>query len=94
MCMPNRLDGQEMPESAHVPFVTVYLPTPSVRECAPSFQQVGDTIIDLASGGSGPPDAPFAVDGSQGVLTAVGMGVVSLGAGAGLVRGRGKPARS
>ncbi|MEH0576958.1 MULTISPECIES: hypothetical protein [Streptomyces] len=38
--------------------------------------------------------APFAVDGSQGVLTAVGMGVVSLGAGAGLVRDRGKPARS
>ncbi|MDX2679360.1 hypothetical protein [Streptomyces soliscabiei] len=38
--------------------------------------------------------APFAVDGPQGVLTAVGMGVLSLGAGAGLVRDRGKPARS
>ncbi|MEU3613015.1 hypothetical protein ABZ725_12005 [Streptomyces sp. NPDC006872] len=32
--------------------------------------------------------APFVVDGSQGVLTAVGMGVVSLGAGVSLVRGR------
>ncbi|MEU1181273.1 hypothetical protein ABZ464_27230 [Streptomyces sp. NPDC005820] len=32
--------------------------------------------------------APFVVDGSQGVMTAVGMGVVSLGAGVGLVRGR------
>ncbi|WP_405908277.1 MULTISPECIES: hypothetical protein [unclassified Streptomyces] len=34
--------------------------------------------------------APFAVDGSQGIMTAVGMGVVSLGAGVGLVRGRGQ----
>ncbi|MET7650520.1 MULTISPECIES: hypothetical protein [unclassified Streptomyces] len=32
--------------------------------------------------------APFVVDGSQGVMTAVGMGVVSLGAGVGLVRDR------
>ncbi|MEY9993106.1 hypothetical protein ABIE67_005138 [Streptomyces sp. V4I8] len=33
--------------------------------------------------------APFVVDGTQGIMSAVGMGVVSLGAGAGLVRGRG-----
>ncbi|TQJ54612.1 hypothetical protein OHU34_19565 [Streptomyces sp. NBC_00080] len=33
--------------------------------------------------------APFVVDGSQGVMTAVGMGVVSLGAGVSLVRDRG-----
>ncbi|MFI5967027.1 hypothetical protein ACIA8J_33345 [Streptomyces asoensis] len=33
--------------------------------------------------------APFVVDGAQGVLTAAGMGAVSLGAGAGLVRDRG-----
>ncbi|MEU1160119.1 hypothetical protein ACIPX0_26875 [Streptomyces sp. NPDC090075] len=32
--------------------------------------------------------APFVVDGAQGVLTAVGMGVVSLGAGVSLLRGR------
>lgn len=32
--------------------------------------------------------APLVVDGAQGVATAVGMGVVSLGAGVGLVRGR------
>ncbi|MEU5242859.1 hypothetical protein AB0G81_01850 [Streptomyces asoensis] len=32
--------------------------------------------------------APFVVDGAQGVLTAAGMGAVSLGAGAGLVRDR------
>ncbi|MFI9834663.1 hypothetical protein ACIHIX_44115 [Streptomyces sp. NPDC051913] len=32
--------------------------------------------------------APFAVDGAQGVATAVGMGVVSLGAGVTLLRGR------
>ncbi|WP_406330475.1 hypothetical protein [Streptomyces sp. NBC_00203] len=32
--------------------------------------------------------APFVVDGSQGVMTAVGMGVVSLGAGASLLKGR------
>ena len=38
--------------------------------------------------------APFVVDGSQGVMTAVGMGVVSLGAGVSLVRDRGKHARS
>ncbi|MFD4502368.1 hypothetical protein [Streptomyces sp. NPDC058457] len=30
--------------------------------------------------------APFVVDGAQGVLTAVGMGVVSLGAGVSLLR--------
>ncbi|MDX2543069.1 hypothetical protein ACOT81_22980 [Streptomyces sp. WI04-05B] len=34
--------------------------------------------------------APFVVDGSQGVMTAVGMGVVSLGAGASLFKGRGR----
>ncbi|MFF5477276.1 hypothetical protein ACFY5C_08040 [Streptomyces sp. NPDC012935] len=34
--------------------------------------------------------APFVVDGTQGFLTAVGMGVVSLGAGAELARGRGR----
>ncbi|MCX4763784.1 hypothetical protein OG562_23015 [Streptomyces sp. NBC_01275] len=38
--------------------------------------------------------APFVVDGSQGVMTAVGMGVVSLGAGVSLVRDRGKKAAS
>lgn len=32
--------------------------------------------------------APFVVDGSQGVMTSVGMGVVSLGAGVSLVRDR------
>lgn len=32
--------------------------------------------------------APFVVDGAQGVMTAVGMGVVSLGAGVGLLRGK------
>ncbi len=31
--------------------------------------------------------APFAVDGRQGIMTAVGMGVVALGAGGALVRG-------
>ena len=30
--------------------------------------------------------APFVVDGSQGVMTAVGMGVVSLGAGLSLLK--------
>ncbi|MFC8090321.1 hypothetical protein [Streptomyces sp. NPDC057301] len=34
--------------------------------------------------------APFVVDGTQGVMTAVGMGVVSLGAGVELARGRGR----
>lgn len=34
--------------------------------------------------------APFVVDGSQGVMTAVGMGVVSLGAGLSLLKGRGQ----
>ncbi|MFE5816323.1 hypothetical protein [Streptomyces sp. NPDC056479] len=34
--------------------------------------------------------APFVVDGGQGIVTAVGMGVVSLGAGVELVRGRGR----
>jgi len=34
--------------------------------------------------------APFVVDGSQGVMTAVGMGVVSLGAGLSLLKGRGR----
>jgi hypothetical protein len=32
--------------------------------------------------------APFVVDGKQGVMTAVGMGVVALGAGVSLVRDR------
>ncbi|KPI05836.1 hypothetical protein OK074_4326 [Actinobacteria bacterium OK074] len=32
--------------------------------------------------------APFAVDGAQGIMTAVGMGVVSLGAGFGLLKSR------
>ncbi|MEU1406389.1 hypothetical protein ABZ471_29180 [Streptomyces sp. NPDC005728] len=32
--------------------------------------------------------APFVVDGAQGVATAVGMGVVSVGAGVGLVKGK------
>ncbi|MDX2938194.1 hypothetical protein [Streptomyces ipomoeae] len=32
--------------------------------------------------------APFVVDGSQGMATGVGMGVVSLGAGVSLLRGR------
>ncbi|MFJ9863811.1 hypothetical protein [Streptomyces sp. NPDC101165] len=32
--------------------------------------------------------APFAVDGTQAVMTSVGMGVVSLGAGTALLRGR------
>ena len=36
--------------------------------------------------------APFVVDGAQGVLTAVGMGVVSVGAGVGLLRGQ-RPGR-
>ncbi|MFI6279557.1 hypothetical protein [Streptomyces sp. NPDC050988] len=34
--------------------------------------------------------APLVVDGSQGVMTAVGMGVVSLGAGLSLLKGRGQ----
>ena len=34
--------------------------------------------------------APFAVDGAQGVMTGVGMGVVSLGAGVSLLKGRGQ----
>ncbi|MFI7499045.1 hypothetical protein ACIBVL_11130 [Streptomyces sp. NPDC049687] len=34
--------------------------------------------------------APFVVDGAQGVMTAVGMGVVSLGAGISLARDRGR----
>ncbi|MFF6980401.1 hypothetical protein ACFZAV_22465 [Streptomyces sp. NPDC008343] len=34
--------------------------------------------------------APFVVDGTHGVMTAVGMGVVSLGAGVELARGRGR----
>ncbi|MEV3913238.1 hypothetical protein [Streptomyces canus] len=36
--------------------------------------------------------APFVVDGAQGIMTAVGMGVVSLGAGVGLLRGQ-RPSR-
>lgn len=32
--------------------------------------------------------APFAVDGAQGIATAVGMGVVAAGAGMGLLKGR------
>ncbi|MDT0573603.1 hypothetical protein RM704_40235 [Streptomyces sp. DSM 3412] len=38
--------------------------------------------------------APFVVDGSQGVATAIGMGVVSLGAGVSLLRGRGQRQRA
>ena len=34
--------------------------------------------------------APFVVDGTQGVMTGVGMGVVSLGAGASLFKSRGQ----
>ncbi|MFJ4787857.1 hypothetical protein [Streptomyces sp. NPDC088794] len=36
--------------------------------------------------------APFVVDGAQGVLTSVGMGAVSLGAGVSLLRTRGESA--
>jgi hypothetical protein len=36
--------------------------------------------------------APFVVDGTQAVLTGVGMGVVSLGAGVSLYRTRRRPA--
>lgn len=32
--------------------------------------------------------APFAIDGAQGVMTAVGMGVVAIGAGLGLLKSR------
>ena len=38
--------------------------------------------------------APFAVEGAQGLVTAVGMGVVSLGAGVSLLRGRGHRQRA
>ena len=40
--------------------------------------------------------APFVVHGSQGIMTAAGMGLVSLGAGTGLLRNRGSrtPARA
>ncbi|MDX3780290.1 hypothetical protein ACSCB1_41195 [Streptomyces europaeiscabiei] len=38
--------------------------------------------------------APFVVDGAQGMATAVGMGVVSLGAGVSLLRGRGERQRA
>ncbi|MFE7839360.1 hypothetical protein ACFU53_25905 [Streptomyces sp. NPDC057474] len=39
--------------------------------------------------------APFVVDGAQGIATAVGMGVVSLGAGVSLLRsGRGQRQRA
>lgn len=34
--------------------------------------------------------APFVVDGTQGVMTGVGMGVVSLGAGVSLFKSRGQ----
>ncbi|MFE1835678.1 hypothetical protein [Streptomyces sviceus] len=37
--------------------------------------------------------APFIVDGPQGVMTGVGMGIVSLGAGVALLRGRTRPKR-
>ncbi|AXG76588.1 hypothetical protein [Streptomyces paludis] len=37
--------------------------------------------------------APFVVDGTQGIMTSVGMGVVSLGAGTSLVRDRGRPGK-
>ncbi|MET9913274.1 hypothetical protein ABZZ74_42050 [Streptomyces sp. NPDC006476] len=36
--------------------------------------------------------APFAVDGTQGVLTCVGLGAVALGAGVSLLRTRRRPA--
>jgi hypothetical protein len=32
--------------------------------------------------------APFAIDGTQGLMTSAGMGIVSLGAGTGLLRSR------
>ncbi|KND43966.1 MULTISPECIES: hypothetical protein [Streptomyces] len=38
--------------------------------------------------------APFVVAGAQGLATAVGMGVVSLGAGVSLVRDRGQRQRA
>lgn len=38
--------------------------------------------------------APFVVDGAQGVATAVGMGVVSLGAGVSLIQGRREAGRA
>jgi hypothetical protein len=34
--------------------------------------------------------APFVVDGAQGIATAIGMGVVGLGAGLGLRKGSGQ----
>jgi hypothetical protein len=37
--------------------------------------------------------APFVVDGTQGIATSVGMGVVALGAGLGLRKGSGQPAQ-
>ncbi|WP_405725364.1 hypothetical protein OG607_20790 [Streptomyces sp. NBC_01537] len=36
--------------------------------------------------------APFAIDGTQGLMTSAGMGIVSLGAGTGLLRSRGQRA--
>ncbi|MET7702576.1 hypothetical protein [Streptomyces sp. NPDC005485] len=35
--------------------------------------------------------APFVVDGTQGLITSAGMGVVSLGAGVSLFRGPARP---
>lgn len=37
--------------------------------------------------------APFVIDNSQGLATSIGMGVVTLGAGVGLFRGRGQKPR-
>lgn len=34
--------------------------------------------------------APFAIEGTQGLLTSAGMGIVSLGAGTSLLRGDGR----
>ncbi|KOU57048.1 hypothetical protein ADK57_40230 [Streptomyces sp. MMG1533] len=36
--------------------------------------------------------APFAIDGTQGLMTSAGMGIVSLGAGTSLIRSRGQRA--
>jgi hypothetical protein len=36
--------------------------------------------------------APFAIAGTQGLLTSAGMGVVALGAGSGLLQSRGRRA--
>jgi hypothetical protein len=36
--------------------------------------------------------APFAIDGTQGLITSAAMGVIALGAGSGLLRSRGQRA--